>query len=108
MKQTQIVMLKNGIVRGGKTFNEITIRKALVPQLKGLSLFELYRLGADEWRALLPKISAPKLTKADFDTMTIADFTALMNAGLELIQENEDEEYEDDEGEKKSDLSPSA
>ncbi|MDH2998094.1 hypothetical protein A1D22_09420 [Pasteurellaceae bacterium LFhippo2] len=96
-KQNQTAELKKGIIRGEKAFTDINIRKPLVPDLKGVNLMDLFQLNADAWRIVLPRISTPKLVKSDFETMSVMDLTTLMNAGIELISESD--ENDEDAGE---------
>ncbi|WGE76074.1 phage tail assembly protein [Actinobacillus equuli] len=90
------VKLKNGIVRGDSRITEITVRKPLTKQLRGVSVIKLTELHADEWALVLPRVTAPKVDKVDFATMPVPDFMKLASAALELMLEDFADEDEDE------------
>ncbi|MDE8034635.1 phage tail assembly protein [Actinobacillus equuli subsp. haemolyticus] len=97
MTQIKTVTLKDGIKRGDKTISEINVRKPLVPQLKGLKMLDVYQADVNAISILLPRVTHPKLTKTDFDTMSVEDFGELASTVLALMTSNDEIESEDEE-----------
>lgn len=94
MKQT--VCLKHGILRGDNRITDIEVRKPLTKQLRGTNLTALMQMNVDEWCIVLPRITLPKVDKADFATMSAADLLKLAGRALDLM--GEDFEEIDEEG----------
>ncbi|HDL3366340.1 TPA: phage tail assembly protein [Mannheimia haemolytica] len=90
------VTLKQGILRGEKRITEIEVRKPLTKQLRGTNLTSLMQLSVDEWCIVLPRITTPKLDKADFAKMSAADLLKLSGKALDLMSEDFDEADEED------------
>lgn len=73
----QKVTLKQGILRGDNRITDISVKKPLTKQLHGTNLTSLMQLNVDEWCVVLPRITTPKLDKADFATMNAGDLLKL-------------------------------
>lgn len=92
----QKVTLKQGILRGDNRITEIQVRKPFTKQLRGTNLTALMNLNVDEWCVVLPRITTPKLDKADFATMNAGDLLKLSGKALELMSEDFDEVDEEE------------
>lgn len=92
----QKVILKQGILRGDNRITEISVKKPLTKQLRGTNLTSLMQLNVDEWCVVLPRITTPKLDKADFATMNAGDLLKLSGKALELMGEDFDEVDEEE------------
>ncbi|MEG9499893.1 phage tail assembly protein [Mannheimia indoligenes] len=90
------VTLKQGILRGEKRITEIEVRKPLTKQLRGTNISALLQMNVEEWCIVLPRITLPKVDKADFATMNIGDLLRLTNKAVELMSEDFDEADEED------------
>lgn len=99
----QKVTLKQGILRGDNRITEISVKKPLTKQLRGTNLTSLMQLNVDEWCVVLPRITTPKLDKADFATMNAGDLLKLSGKALELMSEDFDE-VDEEESEGKGEL----
>lgn len=98
---TQTVTLKQSILRGDNRINAIEVKKPLTKQLRGTNLTSLMQLNVDEWCVVLPRITSPKLDKADFARMNAGDLLKLSGKALELMSEDFDEVDEEDDTEGK-------
>lgn len=92
----QKVTLKQGILRGDNRITEISVKKPLTKQLRGTNLTSLMQLNVDEWCVVLPRITTPKLDKADFAAMNAGDLLKLSGKALELMSEDFDEVDEEE------------
>lgn len=92
----QKVTLKQGILRGDNRITKISVKKPLTKQLRGTNLTSLMQLNVDEWCVVLPRITTPKLDKADFATMNAGDLLKLSGKALDLMGEDFDEVDEEE------------
>ena len=76
-KNAKFVTLTEPLRRGETELTEITILKPNVLTLKGLKMFEIMQIDVDTYIQLLPRITAPALTKNELQNMEAVDFTAL-------------------------------
>lgn len=72
-----VVVLEQPIVRGATEIKEITLRKPMSGELRGLSLSDLLNLEVDALRKLLPRITSPALTEVELGNMDPADLLEL-------------------------------
>lgn len=91
------VTLKKGIIRGDNRITEITVRKPLTKQLRGTNVVDLMKMSIDEWCVVIPRVTTPKVDKADFATMPAADLVTLASTALNLMIEDFEEAEEEDE-----------
>lgn len=92
---TKTVTLAQGILRGDNRIADITVRKPLTKQLRGVSISRLIEMNADDWQIVLPRVTTPKVDKVDFAQMTVTDFTKLCSAAAELMFEDAEAEAEE-------------
>lgn len=71
------IALDTPIVRGQQTITEVTLRRPLSGDLRGLALADLVQLNVTALGKLLPRISTPTLTEADVARIDPADLLAL-------------------------------
>ncbi|MBS6009450.1 MAG: phage tail assembly protein [Haemophilus parahaemolyticus] len=88
---TKTVTLAQGILRGENRITDITVRKPLTKQLRGVSISHLIEMNADDWQIVLPRVTTPKVDKVDFAQMTVTDFTKLCSTAAELMFEDAEE-----------------
>lgn len=88
---TKTVTLVQGILRGENRITDITVRKPLTKQLRGVSISRLIEMNADDWQIVLPRVTTPKVDKVDFAQMTVTDFTKLCSTAAELMFEDAEE-----------------
>jgi len=74
---TVTVALETPIVRGQQTVSEVSLRRPLSGDLRGLALADIARLEVTALGKLLPRISTPTLTEADVARLDPADLLAL-------------------------------
>lgn len=75
------VTLDTPIQRGSQTVTHVTLRRPLSGELRGLSLASLLQLDVAQLQMLLPRITAPLLTRAEIDQLDPAD---LVQLGVEV------------------------
>ena len=88
---TKTVTLAQGILRGENRITDITVRKPLTKQLRGVSISRLIEMNADDWQIVQPRVTTPKVDKVDFSQMTVTDFTKLCSTAAELMFEDAEE-----------------
>lgn len=74
------VTLETPLVRGEKTFTQITLRKPKAGELRGLKIGELMASDVSASLKLLPRISEPILTETECDNLDPADLFELVGA----------------------------
>lgn len=75
------ITLDDPIKRGDTEITEITLRRPLGGDLRGLTLIDVSMAKVDALATLLPRISQPVIHANDVKTMDAAD---LMDIGLEV------------------------
>lgn len=82
MPVTATVTLDTPIERGEQRITELTLRKPMSGELRGIALADLLRLDVGALHALLPRITAPTLTVHDVQQLDPAD---LVQIGGEVV-----------------------
>jgi len=75
----QVIELDEPIKRGTTEITEVTLRKPVSGELRGVSLMELAQMDVQALRKVLPRISSPSLTDVEVGRMDPAD---LMQCGV--------------------------
>ena len=75
----QVIELDEPIKRGTTEITEVTLRKPVSGELRGVSLMELANMDVLALRKVLPRISSPSLTDVEVGRMDPAD---LMQCGV--------------------------
>ncbi|MDC9594184.1 phage tail assembly protein [Xenorhabdus sp. IM139775] len=76
------VTLEDPIVRGAATISDVIIRKPNSGALRGVRLQALMEMDVDSIMLVLPRITAPALTKNDLLLMSPGD---LINLSIEVV-----------------------
>ncbi|MGJ0629788.1 phage tail assembly protein [Xenorhabdus bovienii] len=76
------VTLEEPIARGGTTITDIIVRKPNSGALRGVRLQALMEMDVDSVMLVLPRITAPALTKNDLLLMAPGD---LINLSIEVV-----------------------
>ena len=76
---SQLIELDEPIKRGTTEITEVTLRKPVSGELRGVSLMELANMDVLALRKVLPRISSPSLTDVEVGRMDPAD---LMQCGV--------------------------
>lgn len=75
---TETVTLKRKPVqRGSQAITTISLREPTAGDLRGLALPDVLQMQQQALATLLPRISWPALTPAEYAALHVADFTAL-------------------------------
>lgn len=75
------VTLDYPIQRGETTITDVTVRKPMAGQLRGLNMTDILQMDINALSKLLPRITSPALTEVDISDMDPAD---LMQLGQEV------------------------
>lgn len=92
MTQSATVKLETPISRGETTIPEITLRKPMGGDLRGLSIQSLTQSDYNAIRTLVPRIATPQVLEADFDTMDAADVASFAGEILGFFMSREQQE----------------
>ncbi|MDC9614867.1 phage tail assembly protein [Xenorhabdus khoisanae] len=76
------VTLEEPIVRGATTISDVIVRKPNSGALRGVRLQALMEMDVDSIMLVLPRITAPALTKSDLLLMSPGD---LINLSVEVV-----------------------
>ncbi|HDX1153334.1 phage tail assembly protein [Pasteurella multocida] len=90
----RVIALSVAIQRGDQEIKEVQVLKPTVPALKGLKMFDVLQVDVNAMEILLPRITVPKLHKADFAQMAVEDFTELATAAVSFLGKNSTEAEE--------------
>lgn len=71
------ITLDTPIQRGSQIVSQVTLRRPLAGELRGLSLASLLQLDVSNLQMLLPRITSPMLTRAEIDQLDPADLVQL-------------------------------
>lgn len=76
------VQLETPIRRGNNNITQVTLRKPMAGELRGVSLAELLQMKVDALQTVLPRITNPVLHKQDMANLDPAD---LVNLGSKVV-----------------------
>lgn len=77
MTQTATITLTQPIQRGETAITELTLRKPLGGDLRGLNVQALMQADYNACRILLPRIAMPQLLETDLDQMPAEDIAMM-------------------------------
>lgn len=69
----EVITLDTPILRGEQEIREVTLRKPMSGELRGVSLIDLAQMDVLALRKVLPRISTPSLTDHEIGRMDPAD-----------------------------------
>lgn len=72
-----VITLDNPIVRDGQKIEQVTVRKPVAGELRGVSLVDLAQMEVSVLQKVLPRITTPALTAVDLNNMDLADLTQI-------------------------------
>jgi hypothetical protein len=72
-----VITLDTPIVRGSTEITEVTLRKPVSGELRGVSLTDLLQMDVLALRKVLPRITTPTLTDHDIGLMDPADLVQM-------------------------------
>lgn len=85
-KNTKTVKLDNPLtLPGGKTIEEVTVRKPNAGALRGIALTDIFRMSTDALHVILPRVTEPPLIKQVVQEIDPADLVALGNAVMHFL-----------------------
>lgn len=77
MTQSATIKLTQPIQRGETPISEVTLRKPMGGDLRGLNVQSLIQADYNAVRTLVPRIAAPQLLETDLDAMEAEDIAAI-------------------------------
>lgn len=88
-QQPDPITLDTPIQRKGQTIKELTLRRPLAGELRGISLVELAQMDVAALERVLPRITTPNITQPEVAQMSLADLVQLGTtvAGFLLTKE---------------------
>jgi len=75
-----LVTLENPVRRGDTLIGEVTVRKPVAGELRGLNLQDCARADVNALIALIPRISEPPLVAHEVEALEIEDLAAFGSA----------------------------
>lgn len=91
MQNTQKIKLKAGIQSGKTTISELTIRKPLTGDLRGVKLLDFIELDIDCLAKVLPRITTPQIAEHevfDLDLIDLSEITQVIASFLSETSRN--------------------
>lgn len=79
------VPLEHPIRRGETTINEVTVRKPVAGELRGLNLQDLARSDVNALIAIIPRISEPTLIQQEVEALEVEDLAAFGSAVFDFF-----------------------
>lgn len=76
-QNTAVVTLDTPIERGTTTITDVSLRKPMSGELRGVALTDLLNLEVNALRKVLPRITTPMLTEVEVGRMDPADLVEL-------------------------------
>lgn len=73
MSESTDITLSSPLQRGGKDVHHITLHKPKAGALRGVSLRELLDMNADAINTVVPRVSDPKITPQEMQSMEPCD-----------------------------------
>ena len=89
MTASATVKLETPIRRGETEIAEITLRKPMGGDLRGISIQSLTQSDYNAVRTLVPRIATPQVLESDFDAMDAADVAAFAGEVLGFFMTSE-------------------
>lgn len=71
------ITLDTPIVRGEQKIEQLSLRKPVAGELRGIALSDLMRLDVAALGVLLPRITSPMLTSHDVNQLDLVDLAAI-------------------------------
>lgn len=90
MSNTQQVKLKIGFKSGKSTITELTIRKPLTGDLRGIKLIDFIELDVDSLAKVLPRVTMPSIEEHEVFDLDLADLSEITKVLASFLSEKSD------------------
>lgn len=87
MSNTQQVKLKTGFKSGKSIITELTIRKPLTGDLRGVKLVNFIELDIDSLAKVLPRVTTPSIEEHEVFELDLMDLTEITKAIASFLSE---------------------
>lgn len=87
MQNTQKIKLKAGIQSGKTTISELTIRKPLTGDLRGVKLLDFIELDIDSLAKVLPRITIPQIAEHEVFNLDLIDLSEITQVIASFLSE---------------------
>jgi hypothetical protein len=87
MQNTQQVKLKSGLQSGKTTITELTIRKPLTGDLRGVKLVDFIELDIDSLAKVLPRIATPAIAEHEVFNLDLIDLSEITKVIASFLSE---------------------
>ncbi|OTP93147.1 hypothetical protein B6D16_08175 [Gilliamella apicola] len=88
MANIKKITLKTGITSGKSTINELTIRKPLTGDLRGVKLLEFIDLDIDSLAKVLPRITTPSIAEHEVFNLDLIDLSEITKEVINFLSPN--------------------
>ncbi|OTQ72889.1 MULTISPECIES: phage tail assembly protein [unclassified Gilliamella] len=82
------ITLKTGLKSGKTTINEITVRKPLTGDLRGVKLIEFIDLDIDSLAKVLPRITTPSIAEHEVFNLDLIDLSEITKEVINFLSQN--------------------
>lgn len=82
------ITLKTGLKSGKTTINEITVRKPLTGDLRGVKLIEFIDLDIDSLAKVLPRITTPSIAEHEVFNLDLIDLSEITKEVINFLSPN--------------------
>lgn len=90
MSNTQQVKLKTGFKSGKSNITELTIRKPLTGDLRGIKLIDFIELDVDSLAKVLPRVTIPSIEEHEVYSLDLADLSEITKVLAGFLSEKSD------------------
>lgn len=90
MSNTQQVKLKTGFKSGKSTITELTIRKPLTGDLRGIKLVDFIDLDVNSLAKVIPRITTPSIEEHEVFDLDLTDLSVIAQAVAGFLSEKSD------------------
>lgn len=87
MSNTQQVKLKTGLKSGKSVITELTIRRPLTGDLRGIKLIDFVELDVNSLAKVLPRITTPSIEEHEVFDLDLADLSVIAQALTGFLSE---------------------
>ena len=77
-KDTTKITLAQPLKQGDKSITEITLRKPMSGELRGIKLLDIMQMDVSAYAPLLPRITTPMLSESQINNLDPADLIQVM------------------------------
>ncbi len=88
MTNSKKITLKTGLKSGKTIINEITVRKPLTGDLRGVKLIEFIDLDIDSLAKVLPRITTPSIAEHEVFNLDLIDLSEITKEVINFLSQN--------------------